>query len=101
MKLFLFSSDADTLTGMRLAGIDGMLITSAEALEEAAAAVAQRSDIGVLLVTRTLALQYPAAVLALKKKGRPLVSEIPDMEHPSLEGDAITQYVRDAIGISV
>ena len=101
MKMFLLSADADTLTGLRLAGIDGKRIDDTEAFDDAVQEIASRSDVGILLVTRTLALRYPEQVLRLKQQGKLLVSEIPDMEHPSLEGDAITQYVRDAIGISV
>lgn len=98
MRMFLFSSDADTLTGLRLAGIDGVLIDCAEALDAAARDVCAREDVGILLVTRTLALRYPEAIFDLKRRDRPLVSEIPDMEHPTAESASIRDYIRDAIG---
>ena len=101
MKMFLFSSDEDTLTGLRLAGVDGCLIRSEEDLLEKLQTVRARSDIAVLLVTRTLALRYPKEILLLKKDPSLLITEIPDMEHPTVSGDGITSYVRDAVGINV
>ena len=101
MKMFLFSADEDTLTGLRLAGVEGVLIPSAKALLENAETVRKRKDIGILLVTRTLSLQYPNEILLLKKNQTLLVTEIPDMTHLTTESDSITRYVRDAIGINV
>ena len=98
MRMFLLSSDADTLTGLRLAGIDGVLIDSAEALEEAVQDVCARGDVGVVLVTQTLSMRYPEVILALKRRTRPLVSEIPDMEHPTPQGASVRAYIRDVIG---
>ncbi len=101
MKMFLFSADEDTLTGLRLAGVEGVLIGSAESLVAQAQSVIQRGDIGILLVTRTLSLRYPQEILQLKKNQTLLVTEIPDMMHLTTESDSITRYVRDAIGINV
>ena len=101
MKMFLFSADADTLNGLRLAGVEGELITSAESFAQSAQALLQRDDIGILLVTRSLSLQYPQELLRLKKNQTPLVTEIPDLANITTESDSITRYVRDAIGVSV
>ena len=101
MKMFLLSSDEDTLTGMRLAGIAGRLVKTDEELQSSVQDVLSRNDIGILLVTRTLSLQFPESVLELKKSSRLLVTEIPDMNNSVAESDSITRYVRDAIGITV
>lgn len=101
MKMFLFSADEDTLTGLRLAGVEGVQIGSADSLLENAKIVLQRGDIGILLVTRTLSLQYPQEILDLKKNQTLLVTEIPDMANLTTQSDSITRYVRDAIGINV
>ena len=101
MKMFLFSADEDTLTGLRLAGVEGMLISDGEALLQNAQDVSKRGDVGILLVTRSLSLQFPQEILQLKKNQSLLVTEIPDMAHLTTESDSITRYVRDAIGISV
>ncbi|MCM1365007.1 MAG: V-type ATP synthase subunit F [Faecalibacterium sp.] len=101
MRMYLLSSDEDTLTGMRLAGIDGRLIKNEQEFVETAEEIQASADIGILLVAVTLGEQYPEQVLELKKKSKILVTQIPDMLHPTVSGDSITRYVRDAIGISV
>ena len=101
MKMYVFSADEDTLTGLRLAGVEGVLVTSAEAFAQSAEAVLRRGDVGILLVTRALSLLYPDEVLQLKKNRSVLVTEIPDPAHLTAEDDSITRYVRDAIGVSV
>lgn len=101
MKMFLLSSDEDTLTGMRLAGIDGKLVKTKEDLQSSIKEVCSRDDIGILLVTRTLSLEFPDSVFELKKSSKLLVTEIPDMNNSVTESDSITRYVREAIGIKV
>ena len=98
MKLYLLSSDSDTLTGLRLAGIDGCLVQTEQALQEAIDQLLQRSDVAVVLVTRTVSMQYPQQIDALKRNAGLLVTEIPDMEHPTVDTDSITRYVAAAVG---
>ena len=99
--MYLLSSDRDTLTGMRLAGVDGLLVTSEEEFDSAAAAAVSDPDIGILLVTKTLSDEYPSKVLELKKNNTLIVTQIPDMKNPTVPGDSITKYVQNAIGIKV
>ena len=101
MKLYLLSSDSDTLTGLRLAGIDGCLVESEPALLEAVDALLERDDIAVVLVTRTLSIQFPQQIDALKRNAKLLVTEIPDMAHPTVDTDSITRYVAAAVGTKV
>ena len=101
MKMFLLSSDRDTLTGMRLAGVGGVLVTTEEEFDFASSQAVSDHDIGILLVTKTLSDEYPAKVLELKKSRDVIVTEIPDMKNPTVPGDSITRYVQSAIGIKV
>lgn len=101
MKLYLLSDDSDTLTGLRLAGIDGCLVETEGALEAAIDAVCSRSDIGIVLVTRAVSMQFPRHVDALKRNAKLLVSEIPDLTHPTVDTESITRYVAAAVGTSV
>lgn len=99
--MYLLSSDRDTLTGMRLAGIDGVLVSTEEEFETKTAAAVSDPEIGILLVTKTLSDLYPSRVLELKKNKNLIVTQIPDMKNPSVPGDSITKYVQNAIGIKV
>ena len=101
MKLFLLSNDSDTLTGLRLAGIDGTLVESEDALASAIEGIYARDDIAIVLVTHTLSSHYPTQIDALKRSAKLLVSEIPDMAHPTVDTDAITRYIAAAVGTAV
>lgn len=101
MRMYLLSSDSDTLTGMRLAGVDGELIKSEEQFCQCAEKARLDENIGVLLVTRTLGEEYPQQIINLKKKGGIIVTQIPDMNNPDAAGDSISGYIRDAVGINI
>lgn len=65
------------------------------------AAVA-RKDVGIVLITETIAGQVRDEVEArLYGMGFPLVLEIPDSHGPSPDRPAIEDVVRKAIGISI
>ncbi len=102
MRYFVISDNSDTLTGLRLAGIEG---TRAETREETLAAIEAASgdpSIGILLINEKLAALCPEQVSALKLTSvRPLLVEIPDRHHTGRAPDSITQYIREAIGIKV
>ncbi len=102
MRYFVISDNSDTLTGLRLAGIEG---TRADTREETLAAIEQAiadPSIGILLINETLATLCPEQVNALKLTAvRPLLVEIPDRHHTGRSPDSITRYIREAIGIKV
>lgn len=102
MRYFAISDNSDTLTGLRLAGIEG---TRAETRAETLAAIeqaAQDPTVGILLINERLAGMCREQVDALKLTSvRPLLVEIPDRHHTSRAPDSITRYIREAIGIKV
>ena len=102
MKIFLISDNNDTAIGLRLAGIEGVVVHTesevAAALENAAA----DEDIGLVLITEKLCASCSELILARKQAGaRPLLVEIPDRDSEGRAGDSITRYVREAVGIKV
>jgi V/A-type H+-transporting ATPase subunit F len=101
MRYFLISGNTDTQVGLRLAGIEGVLAeTREQALEAIDEAVADET-IGILLISENLAEQCADKLAPLKLDGHtPLIVEIPD-RHGSRKKDAITQYIREAIGIKL
>ncbi len=102
MRYFVISDNSDTLTGLRMAGIEGVLCHSREeTLAEMARAEADET-VGVLLICEKLAALCPERVDALKRTAmRPLLVEIPDRHHTHRAPDSITRYIREAIGIKV
>ena len=100
MRMYLLSSDEDTLTGLRLAGIDGRTVNSEAEFEECCEMAEKDESIAILLVTRTLAESYPEKLLEIKKSGSLLVTEVPDVYSRNSASDSITRYIRDAVGVS-
>lgn len=101
MKLLLISDNVDSLIGMRLAGVEGVLAEDAQTAENAFAAARADSEIGILLVTPKAAAFCPDTVQALRQSNRPLLVTIPDSDGNGAAEDSITQYIRDAIGVKI
>ncbi|MGN0481753.1 MAG: V-type ATP synthase subunit F [Lachnospiraceae bacterium] len=102
MKMFLISDNIDTYTGLRLSGIDGVVVHKRDELGKALDNVLARSDIGILLITEKLAGEFPDIINDLKlNRKQPLLVEIPDRHGTGRKADFITSYVNEAIGIKL
>ena len=91
MKFYLLSDNIDTKMGMRLAGIDGVVVHEAEEVERELLRVMDDPEVGVVLMTNRLKLN----------RKRPLIVEVTDRHGAGQLSDAITRYVKDAVGISI
>ena len=96
MKYFVITDSTDTQVGLRLAGIEGVVVRE-EPLVRAAI-----PDIAVLLITEKLAALCQDLIAPLKLTAqRPLVVEIPDRHSAGRAPDSITRYIREAIGVKL
>ena len=77
MKMYLISDNVDTLTGMRLAGVDGIVVHEKDELREA---IENEIKLG---------------------RSMPLLIEIPDRHGTGRKKDFITSYVNEAIGLKL
>ncbi len=102
MKFFLLSDNIDTLVGMRLVGIEGVVIHERnEVLTELEKAM-QKEDICIILITTKLVELCPQVISELKlRRTKPLLVEIPDRHGTSNVGESIDRYVSEAIGIKM
>ncbi len=102
MRFFLISDNADTAMGMRLAGIDGVIVhTCSEAQSKLDEIVSDR-DIAVVLVTPLIASMCRELIDDIKLNRRlPLICEIPDRHVNTSVTGSIAKYVREAIGINI
>ncbi len=103
MRFYLISDNEDTLVGMRLAGIEGVIVyderTALKALKKA---MAQVDTTAVVLVTQNVVDMIPETIYDLKTNcKRPLIVEVPDRNGNGRTKDAITRYVREAVGIKI
>lgn len=102
MKFYLISDNVDTLMGMRLSGIDGIVIHTEEEVRSTLKMVMQRTDVAVILITERLVSLCPEMILDLKlNRKQPIIVEIPDRHGNGRTGDSITKYVHDAIGVNL
>lgn len=102
MNMFLISDNVDTYTGMRLAGVEGVVIHSKKHLKQQLDKVVANKDIGILLITEKFSREFPELIDDIKLNRRlPLIVEIPDRHGTGRKPDFITAYVNEAIGLKL
>ncbi|MTI60990.1 MAG: ATP synthase subunit F [Firmicutes bacterium] len=103
MRIFCISDNIDTNIGLRLVGVDGVVVHVKEEVIEVINTARNNRDIGILLITRKLAKLVPDIIDDLKLSANlPLIIEIPDRHVKKDEdNEYITRYVRESIGIKV
>lgn len=102
MRYYVISDNIDTQVGMRLAGIEGVVVHEQEEVRKALTEAMQMDDIAVILMTERLVKLCPELVDDLKlNRSRPLIVEIPDRHGNGRAKDSITRYVKEAIGIKI
>ncbi len=102
MRFYLISDNIDTQVGLRLAGIDGVVVHTAAEVKEAIDRAVSMPDVAVILITATLLQLCPDMIYDLKLKMKhPLIVEIPDRHGNGRTKDSITEYVREAIGVKI
>lgn len=102
MRMFLISDNVDTLTGMRLAGIEGIVVHEQPEIKAALDNVLANPDIGIILITEKLGKEIPEIIDDIKlNRTFPLLLEIPDRHGSGRRPDFITAYINEAIGIKI
>ncbi len=102
MKFFLFSDNVDTLVGMKLVGIEGVVVHTRAEFLEALMEKMKDEEIGIILVTTKLVDLCPDIISEIKlKQQKPLITEIPDRHGNSKIGETIDSYVSEAIGVKL
>ena len=102
MKMYLISDNIDTLTGMRLAGVEGAVVHERQELRDEIGRVIADKEIGILLLTEKFGKEFPDIIDRIKLECKlPLIVEIPDRHGTGRAPDFITSYVNEAIGIKL
>ena len=102
MRFFVISDNVDTQVGMRLAGIEGVVVHEEDEVRKALSDAMEQEDIAVVLMTEHLVRLCPELVDDLKlNRSRPLIVEIPDRHSAGRSSDSITRYIREAIGVKL
>ena len=102
MRFYLISDNVDTQLGMRLAGIEGVVVHEENEVRQSLKKAMDTEDIAVVLMTERFVSLCPELIYDLKlHRSRPLIVEIPDRHGNGRTKDSITKYVQDAIGIKL
>ncbi|MBR2742572.1 MAG: V-type ATP synthase subunit F [Clostridia bacterium] len=102
MRYYLLSDNIDTLTGMRLVGIEGEIINDAATLSKRLDALTRDPDIAVILLTDTVNNMCKEKLINIKLNYKqPLIVVIPDRHGHGSLSDSITSYVKDAVGLKI
>ena len=102
MKMFFISDNVDTLTGMRLAGVEGCIVHERAELRKALEDAIANKENGIILLTEKFGREFPDIIDDVRLNRRlPLLIEIPDRHGTGRKPDFITSYVSEAIGIKL
>ncbi|MDR0919391.1 MAG: V-type ATP synthase subunit F [Oscillospiraceae bacterium] len=102
MKLFLISDNVDTLMGMRLSGIEGVIVHEKEDVKNALDTVIRDKSVAVVLITEKLVESCHDIVYDIKlNRKTPLILEIPDRHGTSQISETMARYVQEAVGIKI
>lgn len=102
MRAYLISDNHDTQVGLRLAGIEGVVVHGLEETSRAVQAALAMEDVAILAVTEKAAALIPDTMQQLREQSDlPIVVEIPDRHGTKRGSDFLTKYVRDAIGVKM
>lgn len=102
MKYFLISDNVDTLAGMRLVGVRGVVVHEPEEMSQALEKACADPEIGLVLITDKLVAKCADVVFAYKlNRKRPLIVEMPDRHSDTNPGDSIRRYISEAVGVKI
>ncbi len=102
MKMYLISDNVDTYTGMRLAGVDGVVVHERDELRNALEKVLADKTVGIVLLTEKFGREFPDIIDTFRlERKMPLLVEIPDRHGTGRKKDFITSYITEAIGLKL
>lgn len=102
MRCFLISDNRDTQMGMRLAGVEGVVVHERDAVLSALDNAMHQEGIAVVLMTEKLAALCSAEVQSRKEQSTvPLLVVIPDRHGSSDLTASISRYLAETVGIHI
>ena len=102
MQFFLISDNSDTLVGMRLAGVDGVIVHESDEIKTVLDEAMANKNIAVVLITEKLVRMNEEFIYDLKlNRKQPLIVEIPDRHGTSSVTENISKYIESAIGLKL
>ena len=102
MKMFLISDNVDTQTGMRLAGVEGVVVHEREELYDTLQKTLADKEIGIILLTEKFGKEFPDILEDVRLHHKlPMLIELPDRRGTGRAPDFITSFVNESIGLKL
>ncbi|MDL2253637.1 V-type ATP synthase subunit F [Ruminococcaceae bacterium OttesenSCG-928-I18] len=102
MKYYLISDNIDTQAGLRMAGVEGVVVHTQEEVEEALAHAVADKSVGLVLITSKLVAENRDLVFDYKlNRSKPLIVEMPDRHSGDNVADGIKRYIAEVVGIKI
>lgn len=102
MKFFAISNNVDTITGLRLAGIKGVIVHEREEVIQALEKATADADMGIIIMTELLAEMVQDEVKEIRlDASKPIITVIPDRHGERRRPDYITNYIKESIGLKI
>ncbi len=102
MKMFLIADNTDTFAGMRLAGVDGIIVHTDEEFLSAFNGALKDSDVGVIMIMDSLYAKYSDVVMEKKLEvSVPLIVSIPERNKKAAITRSVSSYIESAIGMKI
>jgi V/A-type H+-transporting ATPase subunit F len=99
--MFLISDNIDTQIGMRLVGVEGVVVHGLPELKAAFDEALKDPEIAILLVTEKLSAIDPGFLRDQKlNRSLPLIVEVPDRHGSVKPEDYILSYIEEVTGAS-
>ena len=101
MESYLISDNEDTLLGLKMAGIEGKIMTDDELIIKKIDELIDDPEIGIIILTHTIKVRIEEQVMARKLRAKnTLIVEVPGPGQ-SIQSDFITRYIRESIGLKL
>ena len=102
MKMFLISDNTHTLAGMRLAGIEGIVVHERQEVLRELKKIKETKDLGILLITELLVERVEPEIDEMRtSKSLPIIVEIPDRHGSRRSADILSRTIRESIGLKI
>lgn len=102
MKMFVISDNNDTYTGLKLVGVDGVVVHTADEVRETVEKLLADKSVGIILITEklhSLANEYISA--KMNSLAEPLFLEIPDRHGFGRSKSAMSDFISTSIGLKL
>ena len=102
MKYYLISDNLDTLAGLRMVGVDGVVVHEPDEVRGAIEKASADPEVGLVLITSRLFANNRSMIFHYKLHQRqPLIVEMPDRHSGDDVAAGIRQYIEEAVGIKI